>query len=108
EVKHIEYGSEIKETIDHVAGLLTPEITDPYPQHWTAMKLLEGDEQINKLIRMRCPADRWQILDDYLGENESAAVDIATLRFEWVEKMVAVAQERPHIGWVSLSERIDR
>ncbi len=108
EVKHIEYGSEIKDTIDHVAGLLTPEITAPYPQHWTAMKLLEGDEQINKLIRMRCPADRWQILDDYLGENESAAVDIATLRFEWVEKMVAVAQEKPHIGWVSFSERIDR
>jgi ferrous iron transport protein B len=108
EVKHIEYGSEIKDTIDHVAGLLTPEITAPYPQHWTAMKLLEGDEQINKLIRRRCPADRWQILDDYLGENESAAVDIATLRFEWVEKMVAVAQEKPHIGWVSLSERIDR
>ncbi len=108
DVKHIEYGTEIKNTIDHVAALLTPEITAPYPQHWTAMKLLEGDEQINKLVRMRCPADTWEILDDYLGENESAAMDIATLRFEWVEKMVAVAQEKPRIGWVSLSERLDR
>ncbi|MCX6003421.1 MAG: ferrous iron transport protein B, partial [Chloroflexi bacterium] len=39
---------------------------------------------------------------------ESAAVTIATLRFAWVEKMMTVTQERPPLGRVSLTERIDR
>ena len=108
DVKHIEYGSEIKGVIDHVERLLHDGVTAPYPKHWTAMKLLEGDGQINKLIRGRMPAERWPALESYLRENESAAVTIATLRFEWVERMMAVSQEKPRIGQVSLTEKIDR
>ncbi len=107
-MKHIEYGSEIKGVIDHVEGLLDDGVTAPYPKHWAAMKLLEGDDQINKLIRGRMPAERWPALESYLRENESAAVTIATLRFEWVGRMMAVAQQKRRIGQVSLTERIDR
>jgi len=32
-------------------------------------------------------------LESYLREHESAAVTIATLRYAWVEKMMAVTQE---------------
>jgi ferrous iron transport protein B len=91
-----------------VEGLLDDGITDPYPKHWTAMKLLEGDDQINKLIRGRMPAERWPALESYLRENESAAVTIATLRFEWVGKMMTVVQQKRRVGQVSLTERIDR
>ncbi|MCX6006277.1 MAG: ferrous iron transport protein B [Chloroflexi bacterium] len=108
DVKHIEYGSEIKGVIDHVERLLDNGVTAPYPKHWTAMKLLEGDDQINKLIRGRMPGEHWPALESYLRENESAAVTIATLRFEWIERMMAVSQEKPHIGQVSLTEKIDR
>ncbi|MCX6003422.1 MAG: 50S ribosome-binding GTPase, partial [Chloroflexi bacterium] len=52
-VKHIEYGSAIQKVIDHVGGLLDDSLTAPYPKHWTALKLLEGDTQINKLITGR-------------------------------------------------------
>jgi ferrous iron transport protein B len=108
DVKHIEYGSDIKQVIDHVEGLLHDGVTNPYPRHWTAMKLLEGDDQIGKLVRGRMPGDRWPVLEAYLRENESAAVTIATLRFEWVVKMMAVANEKPRVGQVSLTERLDR
>ncbi len=108
DVKHIEYGSEIKQVIDHVEGLLDESVTAPYPIHWTAMKLLEGDDQINRLIRVRMPPERWPALESYIRENESAAVTIATLRFEWVVKMMAISQEKPRIGQVSVTERIDR
>ena len=107
-VKHIEYGSEITDVIDHVDRLLEDGITGPYPKHWTAMKLLEGDEQINKLIKARMPAERWPALDSYLRDHESAAVTIATLRYEWVERMMAVAQQKRRVGQVSLTEKIDR
>ncbi len=108
ELKHIEYGSDIKKVIDHVAQLLDDSITAPYPKHWTAMKLLEGDTQINKLIMGRVPPGQSSSLVSYLRENESAAVTIATLRFGWVEKMMTVTQERPPLGRVSLTEKIDR
>ena len=108
EVKHIEYGSEILKVIDHVEQLLDDSLTAPYPKHWTAMKLLEGDTQINKLILGRAGAKKSSSLDSYLREHESAAVTIATLRYVWVEKMMAVTQEKPPLGRVSLTERIDR
>ena len=108
ELKHIEYGSEIQKVIDHVAQLLDDAMTAPYPKHWTAMKLLEGDTQINKLIMGRVASEQSSSLESYLREHESAAVTIATLRYAWVEKMMAVTQEKPPLGRVSLTERIDR
>ena len=108
ELKHIEYGSEILKVIDHVAQLLDDAITAPYPKHWTAMKLLEGDSQINKLIIGRAANEQSSLLESYLRQHESAAVTIATLRYAWVEKMMAATQEKPPLGRVSLTERIDR
>ncbi|HXZ30012.1 MAG TPA: ferrous iron transport protein B [Dehalococcoidia bacterium] len=108
DVRHVEADAEIKGVIDHVEGLLTDESATPYPGHWVATKLLEGDEQISKLVRQRLSPAQWSVLDSFLKENESAAVTIATLRFGWVEKVVAVAQEKPPLGQVSLTERLDR
>lgn len=108
DVKHIEYGSEIKKVIDRLENLLNDEIAAPYPKHWAAMKLLEGDPQINRMIKERVSASQWQRLDALLRENESAAVTIAELRFEWVGKMIATAQEKPSFGQVSFTEKIDR
>ena len=107
-MRHIESDSEIKAVIDHVEGLLTDESIAPYPSHWAAMKLLEGDEQINKLVRQRLSQTQWSALESFLKEHESAAVTIATLRFEWVERMVGTTQEKPPMGQVSLTERLDR
>jgi ferrous iron transport protein B len=108
DVKHIEADSEIKGIIDHVEGLLTEESATPYPRHWAATKLLEGDGQISKLVRQRLSPTQWSALDSFLKANEAAAVTIATLRYGWVEKVVAVAQEKPPLGQVSLTERLDR
>ena len=108
DVRHIESDSEIKAVIDDVEGLLTDDSIAPYPNHWAAMKLLEGDEQINKLVRQSLPQTQWSRLEPFLKEHESAAVTIATLRFEWVERIAGTAQEKPPLGQVSLTERLDR
>ena len=107
-LKHIEYGTEMKKIIDHVDGLLDDSITTPYPRHWTAMKLLEGDTQINKLVMGRISSEKFAALDSYLRTNESAAVTIATLRYEWVRKMMGVAQKKRQLSRVSLTENLDR
>jgi len=96
--QHVEYGSEVKGTIDHAENILEKIDTQPYPKHWAAMKLLEGDEKIGKLIKERIPSDTKQTLDDFLLENEPAAVDIATLRFEWVAKIASKFRKNRQSG----------
>jgi len=107
-VGHVEYGSEISADIAHIEGLLTDADTSPYPRHWAAMKLLEGDSQINKLLHDRLPPDRRAELESFLTDKESAAITLAGLRFDWVKNVLSSAQERPAIGRVSLTERMDR
>jgi len=87
---------------------LTDADTSPYPRHWAAMKLLEGDSQINKLLHDRLPPDRRAELESFLTDKESAAITLAGLRFDWVKNVLSSAQERPAIGRVSLTERMDR
>jgi ferrous iron transport protein B len=107
-VGHVEYGSKISGDIAHIEGLLTDADTSPYPRHWAAMKVLEGDSQINKLLRDRLSRDRQAELDSFLSDKESAAITLAGLRFDWVKNVLSSAQERPAIGRGSLTERIDR
>ena len=107
-LQHIEYGTETQEIIDHADGLLDDSITAPYPRHWTAMKLLEGDTQISKLVMGRASREQFASLDNYLKAHESAAVTIAALRYEWVRKMMGVAQRKRQLGHVSLTEKLDR
>jgi ferrous iron transport protein B len=107
-VKHIEADSEVKNTISRIEGLITDETTTPYPRHWAATKLLEGDSQISKLVRERLSQKQLSELDSFLRDQETCAITIATLRYEWVRKMVAQCQEKPPLGQVSLTERLDR
>ncbi len=105
---HIEAGNAIEADIAHVEGFLTDEDTAPYPRHWAAMKLLEGDSQIGKLLNDRLPPDRRTELDSFLSERESAAITMAGLRFDWVRSVLSSAQESPSTGRISLTERLDR
>ena len=52
-VKPPTYGSEVEERIRELTGLLLG-VETPYPRRWVAIKLLEGDEEIERIIyRMR-------------------------------------------------------
>ena len=106
-VGHVEYGSKISGDIAHIEGLLTDADTSPYPRHWAAMKVLEGDSQINKLLHDRLSRDRQAELDSFLSDKESAAITLAGLRFDWVKNVLSSAQEKPDIGRVSFTEKID-
>ena len=107
-VKHIESGSGTEGEIAEVVQLLAEEDTTPYPRHWAATKLLEGDEQIGRLLRQRIPESRWALIDSVLKSKESAPVAIAGLRFDWVRRVLTTAQQKRPLGQVSLTERLDR
>lgn len=88
-----------------VAG---PYIPEPYPADWVALKLLEGDREITRLLREQLPAAAWNKVETILHQHEDAVLAVAGGRYDWIERMVRAAVARPRAGRVTLTERLDR
>ncbi len=78
-----------------------------YPVDWIALKLLEGDEEVQKMMVKALPAHLWQEIHALLREHEDAILDIAGARYAWVGRMIRAAVTRPRVGQVGLTARLD-
>jgi ferrous iron transport protein B len=91
-----------------IERLLGDSVPAPYPAHWVATKLLEGDREAIELAQSWLPAPDWQPIEAVLAAHEDAVADIAAGRYEWTGRMVRAAIKRPRIGQVSLTDLLDR
>ncbi len=102
---------EIKEphrpVLEKLQELLNGSIPEPYPLEWVSVKLLEGDAEVTELVREKL-GERWGEVSALLRGHEDAILDIAGGRYEWIGRVVRAAVEKPRMGPVSLTERIDR
>jgi len=98
---HVEILSDIKE-------LVAPYVPAPYPEDWVSLKLLEGDDEILKMMEEQLPDGVWGEVYDILRKHEDAVLSVASGRYEWVGRMTRAALVRPRIGQVTLTERLDR
>jgi len=78
-----------------------------YPEDWAAIKLLEGDKEITEVVRQIAP-EAWERIHTLLMQHEDAYLDVAGGRYEWVERMVRAAVEKPKAGAISLTDRLDK
>jgi ferrous iron transport protein B len=78
-----------------------------YPPEWLALKLLEGDGDVARLVKEQMP-DRWEAINERLAEHEDAYLDIAGGRYDWVARMVRAAVVQPRRGVTAVTDRIDR
>jgi ferrous iron transport protein B len=88
--------------------LAGPYIPAPYPPGWVALKLLEGDSEITRLVREQLPAKVWSQVEAILHQHEDAVLAVAGGRYDWIGRMVRAAVARPRAGRVTLTERLDR
>jgi ferrous iron transport protein B len=95
----------VKELIDQLIDGFVP---DFYPKNWASMKLLEGDPEIYDILKSVLPLERWEMIDDILKQHEDAGLAIASGRYEWIERNVRAAVNRPKLGQVGLTDRLDR
>lgn len=91
-----------------VRELLAGQVPDPYREDWVALKLLEGDAEITERAMAWLPGETAEALERILGQHEDAVLDIASGRYEWIERMVRAAVVHPGIGQISLTDRLDR
>ncbi|MEM4766453.1 MAG: ferrous iron transport protein B [Nitrososphaerota archaeon] len=66
--KKIRYGEEVEKRLEMLESALK-ELDLPYPARWVALKLLEGDEEIRELVRVRSPGVI-ELTDELISELE--------------------------------------
>ncbi len=90
-----------------IEAFLAGRSLDGYPVSWVALKLLEGDGDVARLVETSAP-DVWEPIHEILGRHEDAYLDIAGGRYDWVARMVRAAVVRPRRGITVVTDRIDR
>jgi ferrous iron transport protein B len=103
-----EIRADHREVLARVEEALTGHVPAPYATDWVALKLLEGDQEITNLMIETVPSSVWQVVLDVLREHEDAIVAVASGRYEWIGRMARAALIRPRVGYVTITQRIDK
>jgi ferrous iron transport protein B len=108
--KPLQYGKEVEENIQKLKQDIG-NIDLPYPKRWLAIKLLEKDEEVRKLIKNKNPKilerakSYCQKLEKFHGHD--SGVVIADERCHLVSKIVTAVMKVRKRRKISLNERLD-
>jgi ferrous iron transport protein B len=94
--------------LNEIESFIAGYVPAPYPTDWAALKLLEGDTEITRMIKTCLPEDRWDQVHNVLKKHEDAILAVAGGRYEWIGRMIRAAVEQPRVGQVTLTDRLDR
>ena len=94
--------------LDDVRGQIADSVPAPYPEDWVALKLLEGDKVVTEMIKENLDSARWAKVDGLLREHDDAQLAVAGGRYEWIERAIHAAVERPEAGAITRTRRFDR
>jgi ferrous iron transport protein B len=104
-----EIRADHREVFEALHALVAEWVPRPYPSDWVALKLLEGDDEITRMMRDDClPSEQWEQVHEILMAHEDAVLAVASGRYEWVGRMIRAAVIRPRAGQITLTERLDR
>ncbi|HDN62509.1 MAG TPA: ferrous iron transport protein B [Candidatus Bathyarchaeota archaeon] len=108
--RQILYGREVEERIEKLARLVA-KVGFKYPARWTAIKLLEGDREVEEAIRKLDPTII-SIKEKLAREIEEihghpCSTVITSERYEVANRIAEEVQQITPIAKPSLSERLD-
>lgn len=93
--------NKIKSAIHH-------HLPQEYKEDWTAIKLLEGDEEVIELMKSSMPPAKWKKVQELLYQHEDAILDIAGARYEWVARQIRAAVTEPRTTRMGMTARLDK
>jgi ferrous iron transport protein B len=103
-----EVRADHRRVLEKIEELIAGRVPEPYPQNWIALKLLEGDAEISRMMQAALPPEIWNSVHEILRAHDDAFLAVASGRYEWIGRMVRAAITHPRIGQVGLTERLDR
>jgi ferrous iron transport protein B len=96
-----------REVLEEIEELIAGCVPELYPQNWVALKLLEGDGEVTRMMQEYLPDERWEAVYDVLRAHDDALVAVASGRYKWIGRMIRAAVTRPRAGQIGLTERLD-
>jgi len=106
--KRPEIRSDHQEVLEQIEALIAGHVPEPYAQDWAALKLLEGDKEITRILQKQMSEAQWKLVYEVLRNHDDALVAVAGGRYEWIGRMIRAAVTRPRAGQIGLTERLDR
>ncbi len=103
-----EIRADHRQALREISHLISGYVPDPYPTEWVALKLLEGDSELTQLMQRQLPEEVEQAVHNILIQHDDALMAVASGRYEWIGRIIRAAVERPPIGQISLTEKLDR
>ncbi len=94
--------------VNQVLYVIDEFVPEPYPPEWIALKLLEGDSEVHRLMEGQLPAEQWEKAQTILKAHDDAFLAIVSGRYEWIEHLIRTTVIRPRIGQIGLTDRLDR
>jgi len=99
------YTPDIPEvSLDHhqiyqeILKLVRPYIKEPYTPEWVAVKLMEGDPEVSKMVEQSVSKATCEKIDALLIKHEDALHAVVNGRYDWIEK--SPAPPSPDLKWV--------
>ncbi len=105
--KRPEIRADHRDVLAQIEALIEGCVPEPYPQDWVALKLLEGDREITRMMQECLPEEQWQQVYGILRQHDDALMAVASGRYEWIGRMIRAAVTRPQVGQIGLTERLD-
>jgi ferrous iron transport protein B len=78
-----------------------------YPPEWVALKMLEGDEEIERLEERALDADTRERTHQILRQHEHGPALVADARYAWLEEVLSAGMERPARWVITFTDRVD-
>jgi ferrous iron transport protein B len=109
--KHLKYRKELEEKIEQLQHLIEKENLDlQYPARWLAIKLLEGDSEITKMVagKSSAVADASKVIAGELQAScrEPCFPVIASERYALASSIAASALQQSEI-WSTFSDKLE-
>ena len=99
---------DVRQAVIQVNELIRGNVPAEYPSEWAALKLLEGDVEITRIMKEALSEQVWDEVDGILKKNDDAMVVVASGRYNWIGGIIRRVVEKPRMGQISLTERLDR
>ncbi len=94
--------------LDRILQHIASYVPEPYPADWVALKLLEGDTEITRMLEAALPPPEWRAVLTVLRQHDDALLAVASGRYDWIGRMVRAAVVEPRMGQISWTKQIDR
>lgn len=84
-----EYRTVFRAAFDALLDALPEGGIGNYSAMWLAIKLLEGDRQIIKLVRDTVDSEQWVQIEALIRQNPDGALRAAGCKYEWIKRIIA-------------------